>query len=59
MSPEVQRRLGNEKEGGYAFKAKAPCIDGTLNDQQVLERFLAHRKKTCPCYVKEEGARRE
>lgn len=47
--PEVQRTLGNEREGGYTFRAKAPCIDGTLNDQEVLERFIAHRKGTCPC----------
>ncbi|MCA1811432.1 MAG: hypothetical protein LC623_05415 [Halobacteriales archaeon] len=51
MTPEVERRVGNEREGGYKFRARAPCIDGTLNDQEVLERFIQHQKRTCPCFA--------
>lgn len=47
--PEIRRGIGNEKEGGYQFTARAPCLTPDLSDLQVMERFLAHRKGTCPC----------
>lgn len=53
MTPEVKRQVGNEKTGGYKFTARAPCLDGSLSDLQVMERWLDHRKGTCPC-VKEK-----
>lgn len=49
---EVVRGIGNEREGGYKFRARAPCLTDatTMSDAQVLQRFLDHNKKKCPCY---------
>jgi len=48
---EVRRRLGNEKEGGYEFRARAPCLNDAsgMSDLQVMQRFIQHNKKQCPC----------
>lgn len=51
MSPEVRRGLGNERDGGYEFRAKAPCLSGDLSDIEALQRFLDHRAKRCPCTI--------
>lgn len=48
---EVKRRIGNQKEGGYEFRARAPCLKDATNmsDAQVLQRFIDHQRRKCPC----------
>lgn len=39
-------------DSGYEYTMQLPCkVDlAGMTDLQRLEAFLAHRKKTCPCY---------
>lgn len=52
MTQEVSRQVGNERVGGYAFKARFPYdVDASgLTDLQVMQQVLAHKAKTCICF---------